>query len=125
MTNIPRLPNGRYPPGVSGGRQGGRRPKATDADEVIEEAFAETVLSTEGGKRKRISKARAAAKQVANEGATGRSARHALAVLQKAQQRKRETSVPVPVMRESDHEIVARFMARVRLALENTDDTGN
>ena len=124
MADVPRLPNGRFPPGVSGGRNGGRRRKVIDADAVIEEAFAETVLSTEGGKRKRISKAKATAKQLANEGATGRNARHALAVLQKAQQRTRETAPPLPAMTEADDEIVARFMARVRLVLkESGDDT--
>ena len=118
MSSVERLPNGRYPPGVSGGRQGGRKRRASSADDVLREAFAETVVSMEGAKRRRIAKATATAKQIANEGATGKSARLALAELQKAEQRAASTVVAEPILTENDEAILARFVAHIRIVVE-------
>jgi hypothetical protein len=122
MTDVPRLPNGRFPPGVSGGRNGGRKPKPRTADEALAAAFDETVTINEGGRRKRVDKRSATAKHIANEGATGKNARAAYAALRKSE----ETRAAAPVeqaLTESDEAIVARFLARLALTeKKETDD---
>lgn len=126
MAEIGRLPNGRFPPGVSGGRHGGRRRKAQTVEDALNEAFAEKVTVVEGNKRRRVPKLQAAATHVANEGATGKNARLALAALQKASERKQQvTEDPAPRLTESDEAIVARFLARVRLTDQANGEAGN
>lgn len=125
MSDVTRLPNGRFPPGVSGGRSGGRRRTGSSADEAVIDAFAEKVIITEGGKRRKIDKLHATAKQIAHEGATGKQARQALAVVQNAQQRVRNGEKSPETLRESDQAIVARFIARLALTTKDSLDAND
>jgi hypothetical protein len=118
MSEIPRLPNGRFPPGVSGGRNGGRKPKATTADELLKEAFDEKVVTTVGNRKRKISKALATATQIANEGATGKQARLSYRELQKPEERGRaRTSAPVDLS-GNDQAIAAEFIDQLRAIFE-------
>ncbi|MDB5715879.1 MAG: hypothetical protein JWO15_3276 [Sphingomonadales bacterium] len=113
MEDVERRSNGQFAPGASGSRQGGRKRKtaATTADDILLEEFQGAVSTREG---KKISKARATARQIANEGATGKNARQALTTLQKAEERARANAAPLPILRETDQAIFDAFVALVR-----------
>ena len=115
---------GRFQPGQSGNRRGRpRKPKTVGA--AIAGAFNEKVPVTEGGKRRRITKLEAAAKQIANKSASGdpRSAKLGLELAQKAEERQRQAPAGPPKLTESDQQVAERLMARLRrVILEETHE---
>jgi hypothetical protein len=111
--------NGRFGPG-NRANPNGRPRKATDVDDEILGAFSGKVNVNDGNGKRRMSKLRATAEQLANAGATGKLARQALDVAQKAAERKRAVAPPV-TLTPSDQAIVESFFAEYRRSLEEGD----
>ena len=114
---------GRFQPGQSGNRNGRPRKDDTVGASMVT-ALKEKVTVTEGGKKRRITKAEAAATQWANKSASGdlRAGKLAFDLAQKAEQRA-AISAPVTVqLTVSDHEIVDRFLARMALIAKEPVD---
>jgi hypothetical protein len=103
------------------------RPRRTGAlGEDIARELKAGITITENGRRKRVSKLSASAKQIANQGASGdlRAARLAVDLALKAD-REREAAPAAAALAESDRAIVMRFIARLRateLFEENDND---
>lgn len=119
---------GRFRPGAPSPNPSGRPRKARGVDAAMMGALSEKVLVTEQGKRKRKSKLDITAAQIANKGAGGdlRAARLALDQARKAEERAEAQVARAPVMTESDREIAARIIARLKtiiLAGGGDDDT--
>ena len=107
--------SGKFVKGQSGNRLGRpRKPKSVGA--AITGAFAEKVPITEGGRRRRITKLEAAAKQVANKSASGdtQSIKLGLELAQKAEERQGRASAGSAQLSETDSQIAARLIARLR-----------
>jgi hypothetical protein len=116
---------GRFRPGHSGNRRGRpRKPKTVGA--AITGAFNEKVPIVEGGRRRKISKLEAAAKQLANKSASGdpRSAKLGLELAQKAEEREARAPAEPAKLSESDQQIAERLMARLRRIIEE-ENHGN
>ena len=106
---------GRFLKGQSGNRLGRpKRPKSVGA--AITGAFAEKVPVNEGGRRRKITKLEAAAKQVANKSASGdtKSIKLGLELAQKAEERQSRSAPGPAQLSESDSQIAARLIARLR-----------
>mgnify|MGYP001013619831 CR=1 FL=1 len=114
----PRNAGGRFAPGRSGNPKGRPR-KGRGVDAAILDALSAKAEVTEQGKRKRKSKLAITAAQIANKGAGGdlRAAKMALEQARKAEERAHADALGAPVMTESDHEIAARVVARLRQIL--------
>lgn len=110
--------NVRFGPGNCANPNGRPRRECSVTATILKELTA-PVTVTENQKRKRISKLAANAKQVANQGASGdmRAARMAIDFAMKAD-REHETAPPAPTLTATDSEIVTRFVARLRLSIE-------
>ena len=118
MSDDRRDGTGRFRPGHSGNRRGRpRKPKTVGA--AIAGAFHEKVAVTEGGRRRRITKLEAAAKQIANKSASGdpRSVKLGLELAQKAEERERQAPAGPPKLTETDQQVAERLMARLRLII--------
>ncbi len=112
-------PSGRFQPGQSGNRRGRpKKPKTVGA--AITGAYAEKVPISEGGKRRRITKLEAAAKQIANKSASGdaRSIKLGLDLAQKAEERQSRSPAGPQKLSETDSQIAERLMARLRQILK-------
>jgi len=83
---------------------------------AITVAFNEKVPVSEGGRRRKITKLEAAAKQIANKSASGdpRSAKLGLELAQKAEERQSRSPAVPAKLSETDQQIAARLMARLR-----------
>lgn len=110
--------NGRFGPGNTA-NPNGRPKKSRSINATILRELNASVMITENQKRRRVTKAAASAKQIANMGASGelRAAKLALEMGQKAEDRAQTSAVLAPAMTESDHEIAARVIARLRLII--------
>ena len=115
--------SGRFQSGHTGNPRG--RPKRSKTvGGAITGAFGEKVPITEGGRRRKISKLEAAAKQIANKSASGdlKSAKLGLDLVQKAEERQTREPATSKQLSESDQEIVARLMTRMRnIIMEEKD----
>ena len=119
---------GTFAPGTSGNRNGRPR-KSRSVDASLLKALQEPVTVTENGRRKRIAKLDVTTRQLVNKGAAGefRATKLTLDMAQKAEERAEAIAVTAPVMTQSDHEIAARVIARLRVIIaeggndENTD----
>lgn len=112
-----------FAPGSSGNLRGRPR-KATNVGAIILAELNQKHVVTENGRRRRVSKLALNAKQIANKGASGelRAAKMTVDLAMKVSER--EGAVPSrPVLTESDREIVARFVARLRLT--HVEETPN
>jgi hypothetical protein len=71
---------------------------------------------SEGGRRRKITKLEAAAKQIANKSASGdpRSAKLGLELAQKAEERQSRSPAGPAKLSESDQQIAERLIARLR-----------
>ena len=116
--------HGRFQAGQSGNRRGRpRKPKTVGA--AIAGAFNEKIPVTEGGRRRKITKLEAAAKQIANKSASGdpRSAKLGLELAQKAEARESQVRSGPAKLTESDQQVAERLMARLRrIILEETHE---
>jgi hypothetical protein len=115
---------GKFRPGQSGNLKGRpRKPKSLGA--AITSAFNEKVPVTEGGRRKRITKLEAAAKQIANKSASGdaKVAKLGLDLIQKTEDRQGSTVPQTSKLSETDTQIADRLVTRIRaiVATENMD----
>ena len=105
---------GRFAKGQSGNRRGRPR-KSKSVGEAIKSAFAEKVTVTEQGKRRRITKLDATAKQIVNKGASGdrHLAKLALELASKTEAKTAQTSSS-DQLSETDAQIAQRTIARLR-----------
>jgi hypothetical protein len=94
----------------------GRPRKDGSVGGAILDAFNETVTANENGQSRKITKMRATAKQLVNKGASGdlRATKMALELAAKAEAERADAAPVVVVLTETDREIVARFVARIR-----------
>ena len=106
---------GRFQPGHSGNRAG-RPKKSRTVGAAITGAFNEKVAISEGGRRRKITKLEAAAKQIANKSASGdpRSAKLGLDLAQKAEERQSRAPAGPAELSETDQQIAERLMSRLR-----------
>ena len=113
---------GKFPKGKSGNPRGRPR-KSRSVDDAILGAANEKVGITENGRRRRVRKIDAVAKQVLNRGAGGdpRSAKLALDFAQRAEDRLTAAPPPSDELSASDEAIVDRFVARLRLMIKEED----
>jgi hypothetical protein len=119
-----RQANGRFGMGNRANPNGRPRKNRSFSEEIRRELAAKVTI-TENGKRKRVSKISANAKQIANQGASGdlRAARMVIDQARKAEERDEANTVAEAVMSEADHEIAARVIARLkRLIAEGGSD---
>ena len=117
------MTNGRFQPGQSGNRRG-RPKKAKTVGAAITGAYAEKVRISESGKRRRLTKLELTAIQVANKSASGDtpSIKLGLDLAQKAEERQSRFSVGPQKLSETDSQIAARLMARLRQVLKEEID---
>jgi Family of unknown function (DUF5681) len=109
---------GRFQTGTSGNPRG--RPKRSQSvDAAVARALLETVTVNEQGRRRKRPKLEVTAAQIANKGASGdyRFAKLGLELARKAEERDQLEASHAPVMTESDHEIAARFIARLTMKI--------
>ena len=111
-----RKANGQFGAGNRANPNGRPRKSKSMYDEVTRELQAKVTI-TENGKRKRVSKLAANAKQIANQGASGeiRAAKMAVDFALRAE-REREAPTEVQPLSHNDREIVDRFIGRLKLA---------
>ena len=114
--DIDRGPDGQFLAGTPSPNPNGRPKKVRGVDAAVLGALSEKVTVTEQGKRRRKSKLDITAAQIANKGAGGdlRAAKMALDQARKAEERADADAVRAPVMTQSDHEIAARVIARLK-----------
>jgi len=111
--------SGRFVPGQSGNRLGRPR-KAKTVGAAIAGAFNEKVQITERGRRRKITKLEATAKQIANQSASGdpRSVKLGIELAQKAEERQSRAPAAPAQLSETDSQIAERLIARLRKTLE-------
>jgi Family of unknown function (DUF5681) len=116
---------GRFKPGYCP-NPNGRRRKARTVGATITGALNEVIPVSENGRRRRISKLQAAAKQLANKVAAGdlRASKMAFELAQRAEQQAAAQS-PIDRLRDSDEEIVERLKARFRRIIEEEKEKGD
>jgi len=118
------LNSGRFQPGQSGNRRGRpRKPKTVGA--AITGAFNEKVQISERGRRRKITKLEATAKQIANQSASGdpRIVKLGLDLAQKAEERQSRAPAAPAHLSETDQQIADRLIARLqKLLMENKDE---
>jgi Family of unknown function (DUF5681) len=107
---------GRFRPGTMSPNPKGRPQRAAGVDAAITRALAEKITVTEQGRRTRKSKLDVTAAQLANKGAGGdmRATKLAFEQVRKAEERAQAQASREPVMTETDQEIAARVIARLR-----------
>ena len=105
---------GRFMPGHCPNPKGRPR-KAKTIGATIVGALKEAIPVTENGRRRKISKLQATARQIANKSAAGdlRATKMAFDLAQRAEQQAAAQS-PVDRLSESDEETVQRLIARLR-----------
>ena len=110
-----RKANGQFGAGNRANPSGRPRKGRSMYDEVTRELQAKVTI-TENGKRKRVSKLAANAKQIANQGASGeiRAAKMAVDFALRAE-KEREAPIEVASLSQNDRAIVERFIARLEL----------
>jgi hypothetical protein len=83
----------------------------------------EVIPVTENGRRRRISKLQAAAKQVANKGAAGdlRATKMAFDLAEKAEQQQAAAQSSNDRLSASDEDIVERLIGRLRLIIKEEE----
>lgn len=108
---------GRFRSGTPSPNPKGRPKKPRGVDGAVLGALSEKVTVTEQGKRRRKSKLDITAAQIANKGAGGdlRAAKMAFDQARKAEERAEADAVRAPIMTQSDHEIMARVIARLTM----------
>ena len=118
----PRDRTGRFAPGHCPNPTGRPR-KARTVSATIAHALNEAIPVTENGRRRRISKLQAAAKQVANKGAAGdlRATKMAFDLAEKAEQQQAATQSSNDRLSASDEDIVERLMGRLRLIIKEEE----
>lgn len=107
---------GRFRTGTASANPAGRPKQGVGLDAAITRALAEKVTVTEQGKRRRKSKLDITATQLANKGAGGdmRAVKLALAEARKAEAHAEVHGTRAAVMTDTDQEIAARVIARLR-----------
>ena len=110
-----RKANGQFGAGNRANPMGRPRKTKSMIDEVARELQAKVTI-TENGKRRRVSKLAANAKQVANQGASGelKAAKMTMDFAMRAE-REREAPPEARTLSQNDREIVERFIARLKL----------
>jgi hypothetical protein len=105
---------GRFRTGQTGNSKGRPR-KDSSVDAVVTRAGQEKVVVIENGRRQRRTKLEVNTTQIFNQGAAGdqRAAKMTIDLTRKAEERAEEVTARAPVMTQSDHEIVARVIARL------------
>jgi hypothetical protein len=118
---------GRFRPGAPSPNPNGRPKKSSGVDAAMMRALAEKVMITERGQRKNKSKLEVTTAQIANKSASGdlRAAKLALDEARKAEERAEVATLRAPVMTQSDHEIVARFIARFAKIVKEKEPNGD
>lgn len=116
---------GRFRTGTVCPNPAGRPRKETGVDAAITRALSEKVTVVEQGRRTRKSKLDITAAQLANKGAGGdmRATKLALEQVRKAEERAQAQATREPVMTETDQEIAARVIARLRQIIAEGGDT--
>jgi hypothetical protein len=111
--------SGRFQAGHTGNPTGRPR-KAKTVGAAVAGAFAEKVQITENGKRRRVTKLDVAAKQIANRSAAGdpRMVKLGFELAQKAQEGEERTPFQPEHLSESDQQIAARLIERIRKIIE-------
>lgn len=103
----------------------GRPRKGRTVNDIIMREMTSSVTVTENGKRKRITKLAANAKQILNQGASGgvQAAVKSVNLAYKAESGAAALATPLPLT-QNDREIVERFVARLNLTQmsEKNDD---
>ena len=107
--------SGRFGAGNRANPNGRPRKGKSMIEEVARELQAKVTI-TENGKRKRVSKLAANAKQIANQGASGelKAAKMAMDFAMRAE-KQRDVPPEAQPLTQNDREIVERFIARLRL----------
>lgn len=107
--------SGRFEAGYTG-NPAGRPRKAKTVGAAVAGAFAEKVQITENGKRRKLTKLDVAAKQIANRSAAGdpRMVKLGFELAQKAQEGEDRSASPPEHLSESDLQIAARLIERIR-----------
>ena len=115
---------GRFRKGASGNPRG-RPKKPPTVSAAIMGALSEKVPINENGRRRRVSKLEATAKQVANKGASGdpRASKLVLELAQKVEDRSARAATPQDLS-AADEEIAARVLARFRLIIKEEEANG-
>ena len=107
---------GRFRQGTTSPNPKGRPKRAAGVDAAITRALSEKITVVEQGRRTRKSKLDVTAAQLANKGAGGdmRATKLAFEQVRKAEERAQAQATREPVMTETDLEIAARVIARLR-----------
>ena len=107
---------GRFRLGTTCPNPKGRPKRAAGVDAAITRALSEKITVVEQGRRTRKSKLDVTAAQLANKGAGGdmRATKLAFEQVRKAEERAQAQATREPVMSETDQEIAARIIARLR-----------
>ena len=116
--------NGRFGQGNCA-NPNGRPRKGRTVNDIIMREMTSSVTVTENGKRKRITKLAANAKQILTQGASGglQAAVKSVNLAYKAESGAAALATPLPLT-QNDREIVKRFIARLNLTQmsEKNDD---
>lgn len=118
--------NGRFGQGNCA-NPNGRPRKGRTVNDIIMREMTSSVTVTENGKRKRITKLAANAKQILNQGASGglQAAVKSVNLAYKAESGAAAVATPLPLT-QNDRAIVERFIARLNLTQNSeTNDDNN
>lgn len=123
--SIERDKGGRFRAGGKSPNPNGRPLKEEGVDAALKRAAKAKITVTEDGKRKRKSKLDVTAAQLANKGAAGdlRATKLMLEEARKAERNADAARARTPAMTQSDHEIAARVIARLKqFIIEGSND---